>query len=290
VVAVGLLLEAVGSASAVAAPSIEGIWSFGGGQIGVQRTSNDTYNGFVVAETTFAACPHPVGQEIWKGFTQQPDGSYWGLHQWYAGPPPNCTAEKQGGPTAWRVMTEPDGSYYLRVCFSRPGSSQPTIAPNGDPKAESEYAAYHVTYGCYRSTLISLLPVAPGEPGASSSSGTSGSSGSSSKSGVESFKETLTLPNNKQCLSGRLFKIHLRNPKYDPFKSVTIKLRGRKLKSSRQGKYVVATVDLKGLPKSAFTIHVSATTVLGHHLAGRRTYHTCIPKLKPKRFKKHKSV
>src|SRR5271167_1785233 len=79
------MLLALGVASAGAASNIEGIWSFNDGQIGIQRQSNGTYTGTVVIETKFAECTHPVGQEIWTGITEQPDGSYWGLHQWYFG-------------------------------------------------------------------------------------------------------------------------------------------------------------------------------------------------------------
>jgi hypothetical protein len=246
----------------------------------------------VVAETTFAACPHPVGQEIWKGMTEQPDGSYWGLHQWYSGSPPNCRPDATGGPTAWRVIEEPGGSYYLQVCFSHPDTTQPTISADGAPHGPSEYAAHHVTYGCFKSTLISLLSPAPGEPGTPGTPGTSGASGTtgSGKGGVAGSKETLTLPSNRKCVSARRFPIHLREPRYDPFKTVTITLRGRKVADKRKGEYVVATIDLRKLPKGAFTISVHATTVLGHHLAGRRTYHTCIPKLKPKKFKKAKAL
>jgi hypothetical protein len=189
------------------------------------------------------------------------------------------------------VIEEPGGSYYLLTCFSHPGTTQPTIAANGDPQGPSEYAAHHVTYGCYKSALISLLPTAPGEPspGTSGATEVSGTTGSG-KGGVAGTKETLTLPSAKKCVSGRRFPIHLREPRYDPFKTVTITLRGRKVASKRKGEYVVATIDLRKLPKGAFTISVHATTVLGHHLAGRRTYHTCISKLKPKKFKRAKAL
>jgi hypothetical protein len=255
----------VGAASAGANSEIEGVWSFNGGQIGIHRLATGTFAGTVVAETKFAECPHPVGQEIWRGMTEQPDGSYSGLHQWYLSAPA-CETNPVLGPTAWRVLREPTGSRYLRVCFSHPGTSQPTIAADGAPKEASEYVQYHVTYGCFNSALTAPLPVAPG--------------GSSTSSSVEH----LTLPSAKpkQCLSGRLFKIRLQNPKYDPFKTVTITLKGRKIPTSRRGDYVVATINLRGLSKGTFTIKIRATTVLGHHLSASRTYHTC-KKVKPKK-------
>jgi hypothetical protein len=257
---------AVGSSAAAGATSttsIEGIWSFDNGQIAVVHASNGTFEGKVVAETKFAECGHPVGQEIWVGMTAQSDGSFWGLHQWYLG---ECQENPLRGPTAWRVLEKIDGSHYLRVCFSHPGTSQPTIAADGAPKEASEYAAYHVTYGCTNSALTARLPVAPG----------------SGKSRVAGSIEHLTLRagSAKKCLSARLFKIHLADPKYDPLKKVTVTLRGHAIATSRKGNYVVATINLRGLPKSAFTIKVHATTVLGHHLSAERTYHTCIRKSK----------
>jgi hypothetical protein len=257
------LLLAVGAASAGAASSIEGIWSFNGGQIGVQRLANGTYSGTVVVATEFAECAHPVGQEIWTGMTEQPDGSYRGLHQWYFGPPA-CNENPERGPTAWRVLQEANGSRYLRVCFSHPGTSQPTIAADGSDRG--------ATYGCANSALTALLPGAPG-------------------SGVAGSKESLTLPSTKKCLSARSFKIHLADPKYDPLKKVTVTLRGHKIRSrkiatARRGNYIVATISLRGLPRGAFTIKIHATTVLGHSLSTSRTYHTCNKKNK-RSGKKH---
>jgi hypothetical protein len=264
------------AASAGAASEIEGIWSFNGGQIGIQHLPNGTYSGTVVVATRFAECTHPVGQEIWKGMTVQPNGSYWGLHQWYLGAPA-CALNPTLGPTAWRILEE-NGSRYLRVCFSHPGTSQPTIAANGAPRDPSEYFAYHVTYGCTNSALTAPLPVAQGKGGAGG--------GGSRRAGST---ESLRLPSARQCLSVRFFRIHLRNPKYDPFKAVTITLKvkghrtGRRIATSHRGSYVVATIDLKGLPKGTFTLKIRATTVLGHKLSAKRTYHTCIPKARSRR-------
>ena len=277
-IATALLLALVGAASAAATPSIEGIWSFNGGQIGVQRLSNGTYEGTVVVATKFAECTHEPGEAIWTQITAQPDGSYWGLHQWFS---ENCAINPADrGLTAWRVIEEPSGSYYLRVCFSHPGTTQPTIAPDGSAKED--------TYGCYNSTLTAYVPE-PGPENKGSGTGSSGTSGSSTTgsgtpgSGVAGAKETLTLPSAKKCLSGRLFKIHLAEQKYDPFKTVSVTLKGRKIATVHKGKYVIATIDLKGMPKGAFTVKIKATTVLKHHLSASRTYHTCIAKIKPKK-------
>ncbi len=250
-------LLAVGAPSAGAASSIEGVWSFGGGQVAVKPASGGAFAGIVVVATKFAECVHPVGQEMWTDVREQPDGSYWGLHQWYF--EGTCTPNPKLGPTAWRVIEEPDGSRYLRVCFSDPGTSQPTIAPNGGDAG--------ATYGCIDSTLTAPLP-----PTTSVATTPGASSGSSSS--VASFIVS-QLPSAKRCLSARRFQIHLAEPRYDPFKAVRVTLRGRRVRTERRGDYVVATINLAGLPPGAFALEISATTVLGVHLSGSRRYHTC---------------
>jgi hypothetical protein len=231
----GLLLL-LSAAVASAASSIEGVWSFGGGQIAVHPGPEGTFVGTVVVATQFAECVHPVDQEIWKDMRPQADGSYWGGHQWYF--EGTCAENPEPGATAWRVMEEPNGSRYLRACFSEPGSSQPTIAPNGSDA--------HATYDCVNSTLVAALPTAS----------------------VLSFGAT-------KCASARHFQIHLREPRYDPFKTVRITLAGHKLTARRRGDYVVATINLEGRPPGSFTVKIAATTVLGMRLMGSRTYHTC---------------
>ncbi len=241
-IAATVLLSA-GASSAAATSSIEGVWSFGGGQIAVQPGADGTFAGTVVAATTFAECAHPVGQKIWTSITPQADGSYWGFHQWYF--EGTCAENPTHGPTAWRVREEPDGAKYLRVCFSSPGTAQPTI-PLAAPEA-------NVTYGCVDSALTAPLPTG----------------------GAASFV------NFQQCVSARRFTIHLAEPSYDPFKSVQVTLKGRTFKTTHKGDYVVAAISLEGLPPGGFTVRISATTVLGLHLSGSRTYHTCAKR--PKR-------
>jgi hypothetical protein len=270
VVAAALLSAGAASAEASseigAASEIEGVWSFKGGEVDVVSTPGGKFEGIVTVATTFDECAHKEGEHMWTDMTRQPDGSYRGLHQWFHGAPA-CEKNTTLGPTAWRVLHEPNGSRYLRVCFSNPGTAQPTISSGGAPREASEYAAYHVSYGCISSGLTAPLPVVANTPGSGKES-----SGST---------ESLTLPSAKQCLRVGLFKIRLKEPQYDPFKKVTITFKGHKLATSRKGGYVVATINLKRLSKSAFTIKVRATTVLGHHLSASRTYHIC------KKIKKH---
>ncbi len=253
---VSALLLATGATAAASTPSIEGIWSFSGGQIAVQPAGSGTFEGIVVAPTTFAKCVHPVGQHIWTKMTEQSDGSYWGLHQWYENAA--CTEDPTYlGPTAWRVVEEPNGSRYLRVCLSQPGQSQPTIPVASSPGVGA-------SYGCQNSSLTAPLASA----------------------GVGSFKEAVTLPSAKRCASGRKFNIHIRDTKYDPFKTVVVMLQGHKLKVAHHGSTYVATVSLVGLPPGAFTIKIKAITFRGHSLSGSRTYHTCAASAKKSKPKK----
>jgi hypothetical protein len=249
---------AIGVTTAGAASDIEGIWSFNGGQIAVHPLTNGTFTGTVVVETKFAECTHPVGEQIWTGMTLQPDGSYRGFHQWYF-EKSSCAVNPSLGPTAWRVLEAAGGSHYLSVCLSSPGTTQPTIAANDSSSG--------ATFGCVNSALTAPLPPASGRAGS---------------------KEHLLLPSAKKCLSLRLFKVHLPDPKYDPFKKVSVTIEQHKVPVARRGQYIVATINLRGLPRGAFTLNIHATTVLGHTLSARRTYHTCVKKAsrpKPKRTK-----
>jgi hypothetical protein len=250
------LLLVVSSASAGASSSIEGVWAFDNGEIAITPEAGGTFVGTVVDETKFAECTHPVGQKIWTSITPQPDGSFWGSHQWYF--EGTCAENPEPGPTAWRVMEGPAGSKYLRVCLSTPGSSQPAIPPTG-PEV-------NVTYGCVNSALTAPLPTTSGSGAAS---------------------ERLSYESSKECLSARIFRIHIREPKYDPFKKVLVTIRGRKIATARRGGYVVATVDLKGFKRGAFTVKIQAVTILGHHLSGKRTYHTCAKKAIRRKPTKH---
>jgi hypothetical protein len=260
-IAAALVLLCVACAAAGASPSIEGVWEFEHGQIDITSAGNNQFVGIVVQETTFAECPHRVEEHIWTGMTEQLDGSYWGNHQWLF--EKSCLPNPEPGPTAWRVKEEA-GRKYLRVCFSRPGTTQPEIPASGPETG--------VTYECIDSKLTAALPVVAG----SGATGGSTPPPGTPASGVAG--ERLSLTSAKQCLSGRLFKIHLLEPKYDPFKTVAVTIRGHKIATVHRGDYVIATINLKGLPRGAFTVKIHATTVLGHSLSSSRTYHTCAKK------------
>lgn len=237
---------ALGATPARAEAPIEGIWSFEGGRIGIQRGPDGTFTGTVVAPTRFARCTHETGEEVWSDITEQADGSYFGLHHWFFdtdGCPPNPTP----GLAAWRVLHTTDGSRFLRVCLSEPGSEQqPTIAADG--------TVADTTYGCFDSEPIAPLPrstladyVAGPRPG---------------------------------CLAARRLRIRFRNSKNDPLSRILIVLKGGGVRrvsrpKPRDGTFLVS-VGLGGLPEAPFTVTVRMTTVLGSHLRGRRTYARCL--------------
>jgi hypothetical protein len=274
------LLASASAVSASASSDIDGVWSFGGGQVAVSQLPNGTFQGTVVAATQFATCPHPVGEQMWTDIRPQPDGSYEGLHQWFTGGA-RCVVSSTRGLTAWRVLQNPDGSHLLRVCFSSPGNSeQPTIALNG--------TSAHVSYGCSDSALVAALPVVEPPAGQTPSSGPgslSGQGGSptsptspGAQGNVESFGRSVLLPSARKCLSRRSFKINLRNPSNDPLSQVVVKINGHQTAVARSARTITAGINLKNLPRGAYTIKILAITVLGHHLTGSRTYHTCAAK------------
>jgi hypothetical protein len=289
VVLAGVLAPATvstGAGSTASNSEIEGVWSFEHGAVDVTAVAGtDEFEGIVSEKTQFAACPHEVEERMWTKITPQSEaGYYWGLHQWFHA---DCT--KSGlGPTAWRVIEEPKGKR-LRVCFSSPGGPQPTISAKGAPFEPSEDAKYHVTYGCVNSNLIEPLPGSQGNNGSGSngsgSNGTTGSTGTGSTAKGE--VEAITLRKTNQCVRPKLFKVSFKEPKHDPFKKLTILFQGHKVRFSRRGRNIVATLNLKRLKQNKFTVKIEATTLLGHRLTKTSTYHLCAPK-KPKHHgKKH---
>jgi hypothetical protein len=234
----------VGAQAAHASAPIEGVWSFNGGNVAIQREAGGTYTGTVVAATRFAECSHPIGEAMWTEMRLQGDGSYWGLHQWFF-EGAACVLNPQRGPTAWRVIETHGGGRFLRACFSAPGASQPTISSSG--------ATANVSYGCVDSALVAPPP----------------------RSGTEALKEAVSLPGTRRCYSHRAFTIHMKDPRNDPLKEVLLTLGRHKLRVKRHGNLFTSRVDLRGLPKGAFTVRIRLTTVLGHRFSTSRTYHTC---------------
>ena len=232
-----------------AAEPIENVWSFNGGKVAVQAQPDGSLTGTVVAPTKFSDCFHPVGEKVWTNMRRQPDGSYWGDHQWFF-ETSECIANPIPGLTAWRVLRTPSGDRFLRVCFSEPGStSQPTIAADGSSAG--------ATFGCSDSALVSPVPVV-----------------STSEAG-----KYVLLPANTGCIGHNRLKFKLRDPVGDPFAKIVVRLTSgsihRRATLQRHKALVTATLNLKGLTAPQFTVRVHASTVLGQELSAKRTYRRC---------------
>lgn len=235
-----------GAGSASADTGLEGVWSFNGGSVAIQAQPDGTYAGTVLKATKFAECEHEVGERMWTGLTAQPDGSYWGLHQWfYKGTA--CKPNPTPGPTAWRLMASGTG-HYLEVCLSEPGHSQPTIPVEGEPTGS--------TFGCVDSALVSPLPTPTTEEFL----------------GRRGTAAAVCLPTNK-------LRIRIRNPTANPLARISIVVKGggvRKVfRFTPRPRSFVAVVSLLKLPAATVRATVRLTTVLGAHLRHRRVYHRC---------------
>jgi hypothetical protein len=249
-----LAVLAFSGSAAAATNEIEGVWSFEHGSVAIQPQPNGTFTGIVATETQFAECPHLVGEEMWTGMTQQPDGSFWGFHKWFVDAEGTCKPDPNGnglGPTAWRVLSTSTGARYLKVCFSHPGTSQPRIAVDG--------TATEATYGCYQSALIEPLPTV--------------SSGGSGVAGV-TFSKTVVLPTG--CVAQSSLKIALKDPKNDPLTEVVVKIGNKKVADIKGVKKIKKGITIKKLPSSgSYKISVVATTILKQKLTGNQIYKAC---------------
>lgn len=241
--------------AAAAADPIEGIWTFGGGKVGVAAEPDGTFTGIVSAPTKFARCTHQVGERMWTDVTRQDDGSYHGLHQWFF-EDAACTPNPVLGLTAWRVLSA-GGSNFLRVCFSEPGSSsQPTIAADG--------TVANATYGCADSAHVGALPEELGEPPAQ-----------------------VTLPEAASCRSRKTLRIRIRYPRDEPPAKIVVKLHSgeidRKAKIVRHPGHAVAVLQLRGLSQPKFKVTIKLVTIFGRKLERKRTYRLCGEKGSAKR-------
>lgn len=243
-----LALAALAAApsAASAAADIEAVWTFNGGQIAVQAQPDGSLVGTVIRATRLSECVHPVREQIWTGVRAQPDGSYWGKHQWFRSG--SCTPIERGN-TAYRVLAKPDGTKFLRVCFSQPETPevQPKIAPDG--------TSTDVNRDCTDSDLVAPPAKAP----------------------TVTSITTLPKQGRRRCLSKRAFTIRLREPSGDALLTATVYVNRRRTEV-RRGNRITAPINLRGLPRGRYTVKIVATTVLGRTISGTRKYRTCAPK------------
>ncbi len=244
-----ILVTALAPAAASAQADIEAIWSFSGGQVAVQAAAGrELHRDRDPRDDARRLRPSRWASRCGSASAPQPDGQYFGGHQWYTNA--DCAPIATRGNTAYRVLLKPDGSRFLRVCFAAPETPeiQPTIAPDGTATPEN----------CNDSDLVSPLPNPAGKP---------------------ELDTIVTLPKQgkKKCMSRRSFKIRLREPRGDALKSAEVFLNGKRIQV-RTGKRLTAPINLKGLPKGRYTVKIVAKTVLGKTIQGKRKYRTCAKK------------
>lgn len=84
------------------------------------------------------------------------------------------------------------------------------------------------------------------------------------------------------CASRRSFFIRLRAPRGQRLRRATVFVNGRKVRVLR-GRRLRARVNLRGLPRGAFSVRVVAVTTTGRRVSGTRRYHTCTRKRRARR-------
>ena len=263
---VATALWTAGASPAGAASSIEGVWAFNGGEIAVQPVANGTFIGTVVTETTFAECVHPVGQQIWTDITPQPDGSYWGLHQWYT--EPGCTLVPTGGKTAFRVLEGPNGAHYLRVCLATP-------EPHSQDRPRRRQHRNNLGVARARRSARPYRPLkpqpAPRRHPAKAPRVRPPAQASRRSTSWYRYRATR---NASGPAASRSASLTLRTTRSRPSPSCS---RAESSEMSRHGRTIVATVSRRALPRGTFAVQIKAVTYLGRHLSGSRTYHPCKP-------------
>jgi hypothetical protein len=234
------------ASAAAAEQPIEGIWSFGGGAVAVKEGNDGVLQGTVVQQTTFAVCPHPVGQVMWTEMKERPNGSYWGKHQWYRGA--DCELDPRSGLAAWRVVQTAKGTKALIVCLSEPGErKQPKIAPDG--------SVTDATYGCLESDPLAPVP------------------GAESKVAFDDLVKLPDPPRSGSCR--RSLTIFPRKLKYDPLTRLIVKFNGVKVADVQGSKRLHKRLVLNDLPEGRFKVKVIVTTVLGERRMRSRGYRGC---------------
>ncbi len=247
--ALALTLAAAAPAAAQSPDPIEAVWEFSEGRVAVERQSDGSFVGTIIRPTQLADCTHQNGERMWIDVVAQPDGQYFGKHQYFD--TSDCSFIERGM-IALRVLQNSQGATFLRVCFDDPTSSpneQPSIAPDGSNTSADD--------GCRDSNFVEpltrtqpkLADVVTGLP-----------------------KET------KGCASRRRFPIRLIEPPGDAI-AATPKPRVTRNGKSIPVRFVAgrwrSVIDLRGLARGRYTFKIVATTVRGRTIQGSRKYRTC---------------
>jgi len=86
------------------------------------------------------------------------------------------------------------------------------------------------------------------------------------------------LPSARTCLSRRNFTIRLRQPRGVTIRSAIVFVNNKRVRVRKVAGRFTAQIDLRGLPKGAFTVKLRITTTSGRKINGQRRYRTCSPK------------
>ena len=248
--ALALTISAAAPAAAQSPDPIEAVWEFNGGQVAVERQGDGSFIGTVVRPTQLSECTHQNGERMWIDVVRQPDGQYFGRHQYFR--TSGCTFIEERGMIALRVLQSPEGQTFLRVCFDDPEvdpDEQPTIAPDGSNASTQD--------GCRDSNLVAPLTQEPPK-----------------------IADVVTgLPKQTRgCASRRRFPIRLKEPPGDAIAA------SPKPRVTRNGKQIPvrftggrwrSVIDLRGLPRGRYTFKIVAHTVRGRRISGSRKYRTC---------------
>ena len=242
----------VGVASASAASSIEGIWSFGGGRDRrPPRTERD-------ARRHGRRCDH-VRRMPAPGRRRNLERNARTARRLLLGLSPvvlrrHVRAEPDARTDGVARLGSARWIEELRVCFSHPGDVQPMIPAVG-PEVD-------VTYGCVDSAL------------------------------------TAPLPSVSRRLLHRREAMRQRTPLHHPPRRAPVRpVQERSRIAQRPPHQDEARRALRrrhdqpqGAAAGGFTLKIAATTILGLHLSGSRTYRTCAAqpiRRKPARLKEH---
>ena len=240
-----LALTLLAAAPAAAQDPIENVWSFSGGQVAVDRQPDGSFVGTIIRPTQLSECTHQNGEQMWTGIQAQPDGQYFGLHQYFR--TSDCSFIERGM-IALRVLQNEQGATFLRVCFDDPERD-----PDIQPKIAADGSNTDTEDGCRDSDLVSPLPATPPK-----------------------LNDIVTLPKEtKGCASRRKFPIRLKEPPGDALKSAKVTLNKKSLRVRRVDGRLTSSVDLRGLKRGRYTVKIVALTYRGRTIQGSRRYRTC---------------
>src|SRR3954470_2292524 len=93
--------------------------------------------------------------------------------------------------------------------------------------------------------------------------------------------KTIGLPSSRTCRSRRDFSIRLRRPRHGRIRSAQVYVDGKRVKVLR-GRRLRSRVDLRGLPRSRYTVRVVVRTTRGQRIVSTRRYRTCVPTARSK--------